>query len=310
MPYARDYGNAPLLTSLSVAYRANKFVAEELFPRVTVDTQEGKFPVFGREVFIVEDTIRSPKTESNEMHYSVGTTTYNCKHQALKYYVSQDERDTYPGSDEAATINVTKKVLLKQESDLATYACTTGTYNASNTTTLTGTNQWSDAANSDPIGDIWTGKTAIMKSLGEYPNTMIVGGDAWAKFAAHPDIREELKYTTSAITRPEDIAMFFGFTKVIVAPSISNTALEGATETMAFLWGDNCVLAYVTPSPGRNELSYGYMLDYGGRQVRTWYDEDRNADAIEVEECYDYKLGCVDTSSASIAGYLIYDCIA
>ncbi|MBN2381187.1 major capsid protein [candidate division WOR-3 bacterium] len=59
---------------------------------------------------------------------------------------------------------------------------------------LTGTDLWSDTANSDPVADILTWKRLISQATGYSPDVAIAGKDAVDALLAHTKVREMLNY--------------------------------------------------------------------------------------------------------------------
>ena len=87
-----------------------------------------------------------------------------------------------PLIDETET--VTEKMLLDRENSAA--ALLTSTANLTNNTTLAGTSQWSDYANSDPVGDIRTGRISIHQNTFKKANTLELGKPVWDILVDYP----------------------------------------------------------------------------------------------------------------------------
>ncbi|MFN3780768.1 MAG: inorganic pyrophosphatase, partial [Candidatus Kapaibacteriota bacterium] len=57
----------PILTSLAQEYRNSKFVANQLFPVVSVSRRKGRIPIFGRQALVHRDTFRAIRSNSNRI---------------------------------------------------------------------------------------------------------------------------------------------------------------------------------------------------------------------------------------------------
>ena len=121
--------------------------------------------------------------------------------------------------------------------------------------TLTGTDQWNDYANSDPVADVKAAREAIRSSVGVYPNVMMISAQVMVSLTEHPKITDKIKYTQTAVVTAELLAVLFEVDKVVVGKALG---FDTAGNNIDF-WGKDVVLAYVPAgSMGAEEPSYGY----------------------------------------------------
>lgn len=303
-----------VLTQISVGYPNNGLVGDVLFPTVTVNKQSDKYYIFGREQWLPEDDERAPGTVANEIiGYQVSLDTYYAREHSLQIPVTDEERENVDqplSPDRDATELVTGKILLGRERAIQTIATTTGNYTAGLSTTLSGTSQWSDYANSNPIGDLRTGKAAIHAQIFTEPNTLIIPYQVMTVLEDHPDFLERIKYSERAIFSPELLGSILGFQRVVVPGAGINTAALGATPTLSYLWGKDVVMAYVPDRAGLKIPAYGYEFAWGRQLVDRWREEPRKSDLVRVSRRYDLKMTAVDGSGDSVAGYLIKAAVA
>jgi hypothetical protein len=192
-------------------------------------------------------------------------------------------------------------------------------------TTLSGTTQWSDYVNSNPILDIRVGVRAIHAKLFQEPNTALVPYLVMSALEDHPDIIERIKYSERAILTPEIIGAVLGLSNVIVpGVGLGANAVGGAgnTVTTSYLWGKDVLLAWVPPRAGIKIPAFAYEFVWGyqgaGSQAADrWREEKRKSDLIRVGRRYDLKMVGVGIDPAvsgdygkSISGYLIKAAIA
>lgn len=302
------------LTNISVGWPTAGLAGAALFPSVTVRKQSDKYYVFGREGWLPEEDYRAPGTEANEITGAqVSLDTYYAQEHSLQIAVTDEERenaDSPLSPDRDGTNMVTSKIMLGRERAFQTLATTAANYASGHSTTLSGTSQWSDYANSDPISDLRTAKLTIHSKIFVEPNVAVIPYQVMTKLEDHPDFLERIKYSERAIFSPELLAAVLGFDRVIVPGVGINTANLGQTPSLSYLWGKDVVVAYVPPSPGLKIPAYGYEFVWGTQSVDRWREEKRKSDVIRVCRYYDKKLVALDSSGKSIAGYVIKAAVA
>jgi hypothetical protein len=309
-----------VLTNISIAWPNAGLVGEQLFPSVVVQKQTDKYYIFGREAWLPESgDFRAPGDEANEIAgLSVSTDQYYAQEHALQIAVTDEERanaDAPLSPDRDATELVTSRVLLGREVAMQVLATTAANYASTNTVTLSGTSQWSDYVNSDPIHDLRTGKTAIHNRIYLDPSKGVLPYQVMVVLEDHPDFLERIKYSERAIFSAELLAAVLGFGQVIVPGVGINSAHEGQATSLGYLWGKDVVLAYVPDRPGMKIPAYGYEFQWGAQFVDRWREEKRKSDLLRVSRRYDLKLpaqGDAGTGDAgkSIAGYVIKAAVA
>lgn len=310
-----------VLTGFSVGYDQGGLVGERLLPTVRVRKQSDKYYVFGREAWGVEPggDYRAPGAEANEIPgIAVSLDTYFAQEHALQIAVTDEERenaDSPLSPDRDGTDLVTAKVLLAREIAIRDLVMTASNYPAGNTVTLSGTAQWSDFTNSDPIVNIKAGKRAIHASLFYEPNTIVIPYQVMSMLEDHPDFLDRIKYTDRGILTSDIIAAVIGIPNVIVPGLGYNSANPGQTASLGYLWGKDVLLAYVPPRAGMRTPGYGFEFVWafpGGNTqvVDRWREERRASDVIRVRRRYDHKLTALDSNGKSIAGYLIKNAVA
>jgi hypothetical protein len=307
------------LTNVSVGYQNNAFVGERLFPSVPVVKQSNKYYIFGRETWSVHLDLRAPGTQANEIPgYMVSTDTYFANEHALQVPVTDEERqnaDAPFDPDRDGAELVTEKVLLGREVAMKTLVTTAANYPAGGTTTLSGTAQWNDYVNSNPIGDLRTGIRWVNSQIFRNPNTMVLPYQVMSQLEDHPDFIERIKYSERGIMTPDIIASVLGIESVIIPSSGQNTANMGQAVSLGYVWGKDVILAYVPPRPGLRIPSFGYEYTWNyaaGQQqvVDRWRENPRKSDLIRMQRRYDLKLPAQDANAKTIAGYLIKAAVA
>lgn len=309
-----------VLTGVSVAWPNNGLVGELMFPRVNVTKQSDKYYVFGREAWAVEPggDYRAPGTVANEIPgLTVSLDTYFAKEHSLQIPVTDEELENSDPSFNAfrdGTELVTSKVLLVRELAIRDLITTTANYASGHSVTLSGTTQFSDYVNSDPIGVFRTAFRTIHGKLFFEPNTAVIPYQVMTILEDHPDLVERIKYTERGILTADIIASLLGIDRVIVPGVGYNSANPGQAASLGYLWGKDIVIAYVPPRAGIKIPAFGYEFNwgYGGSsaEVSRWREEQRKSTLVRYSRRYDLKIVAKDAGNLAIAGYVIKAAVA
>jgi hypothetical protein len=137
-------------------------------------------------------------------------------------------------------------------------------YPAANRVTLSGTGQWSDFANSNPVDAILTALDIPLFR----PNVLVFGQPAWTKVRQHPRIVGAIlgnEATSGAVTR-EQFAEFFEVREVLVGAGFVNTARKGQPATMSRVWGRHMAALYVSQDAAdADQPTFGFTAQWGTR---------------------------------------------
>ena len=300
-----------LLSQFSQKYTNDEYISELIAPPMRVKEKTGKYAKYGTENLRTysDQLFRAPGTQANSVDYTVSQGEYVCRERALEKRVPDEmvnnTDDPYdPKRDAVATIM--DNIWVNQERALA--LALTSTSVITQNVTLAGTDQWSDYTNSTPIEDINLGKQTIRAATGKLPNSVTMSYDVMQTLKAHPDVREQVKYTNGGQFTDEAFIAFlrgmFGFKNVYIGSAIMNSADEGQTASLGNVWNDDFVMFYKNDRPTLGSATFAYTFFDVPRQVDMYRDEPRVSDVVRVRYSYDQNL--MDTSLA----YLIKNAIA
>lgn len=305
----------PVLTNVAIAYENDEYVADRLFPTIPVDKQSGQHYVYDQGRFRTSKNygVRAPGANAEEVRHNITTgSSYFCEDHAKKELVLDEDvanaRNTGRDPFADATENVRERLIVDREVELTTVLTTAASYASSNKATLTGTAQWDDYASSNPIGNIRTGKAAIHSAIFKEANLLVLSRDSYDIIVDHPDFLERIKYSQAGVTTEEIIARIVGVDEVIVAKAGKNTAAEGQTDSMSYIWGNFALLAYVDPNPRPKYITLGLNYQWTGpsgnmmvtERLRGTDEQDRRGTFVRVGDDYrDDKL------VSALCGYLI-----
>ncbi len=295
----------PVLSNVSKAYSNEMYVAEKILPSFQVAVQTGKYYIYDTAKFRRNTTKRAAGSKANEVEYGLSTASFTAEDHALKEKTPWEiikQADTALSPESDAAENVTEQILIDMEVALATSMADTATITQN--TTLSGTSQWSDYTNSDPINDVTTARQTVQKAIGRKPNTMILSQEVFDELSEHPTVTEKIKYSQLGTASEELLARLFKVDRVLVAAAIYETATEGATSSLGYIWGKHCWLAYISPSARLRSVTLGFTFKYEDRKVKKWDDIDAESRYVRVNENYVQKF------VAAEACYLIKNAIA
>ena len=302
------------LTNISVAYKqsSTSFVAEDIFPVVSVQKQSDKYFIFDKGAWLRTDAgILAPGAETRGTNFTVSNASYYCEVLGVHMDVADQLRgnaDEALDIDTSATEYVTQQMLLKREIDAFSMVFEASSWTGSSTgSDISVGTQWTTTS-STPIADINAQHEAIQKKTGYAPNVLVLGRDVFTVLNKNADILDRIKYTQRGVVTEELLTGLFGVDKVMVASAIKNSAVEGATTSMAFVASDTAWLGYVAPSAGLMTPSAGYMMSWtglegilaGGVQIAKMRLETRFSDRIAGRASYDFvrtgaDFGCLFT---------------
>lgn len=275
----RPFPINPTLTAIALAYRNPDvaLIADEVLPPTPV-AQEFKWLSWDlAQGYTVPDTKVGRKSYPNEVEFTGTEIIDKCVDYALDDFVpNEDIEADNQGVDPLgnATMYLRSLMMLAREIRVANLVFAQGTYPAANRVTLSGTSQWSDQANSDPVVAIGNAlDVPIMR-----PNIAVFGQATWTSVRRHPKIVQAIKGTSQGagmVSRAE-FAEFFELQGVHVGAGFVNTAKKGQAATMSRVWGKHAAFIYRDRAAGPQAgVTFGFTGRWGAVQAGNIPDEKR-----------------------------------
>ena len=299
----------PILTAIARGYESQfPLVANTLFPIVPVNARGGTIITFGREQFQVVDTRRAPGADTKSVEIGYGSGKYSLTDNRLMGKVPvehMEEAAAVPGIDLAsrAIVVVQDKMSLEREVHAASLARSASAYVAANKTTLSGADLWT-ASTSNPFTVIEAGKEAIRKKIGRRPNVMVLGPVVLSALRMHPLVLDKL--STATDRTPATLLQLAALFEV--ATIIEGNAIVDTAGTFGDVWGNDAILAYVTPKSLQEmgSQNYGYTYQLSGRPdvEESYLDRSKNSFMYPVSDASQAVLTSADS------GYLIKNAVA
>jgi len=304
LPTTRDVHIDQALSSISIAYRNENYIADQIFPRVPVVHKSDYYFIYGQSAWLRDEVkIRAPGTEAAEGDFDITSASYVALTWAISKVVSDEMRknaDVPIRPDVDATDWCVDALLRAQERRIANK--TTGGSGLWSYST-TPTTAWT-ADTSDPWGDIDSAVNGVISKIGRMPNVAVMSWDVWRNLRQHPDFLDRIKYTRpTGRVEPSDLQTWFGFSKVLIGNQLIDTGPEGGTTATAYIWGDQFWCGYVPQTPSLMTPAAGYVLEWQAREVRRYRLHTRHADKIEAQH------SVAELISASEAGAVLYNAV-
>jgi hypothetical protein len=300
------------LTNLSLGLTfEGMYVNKMVMPSIPVIQDSGKIVAYDKSHLRRNNTRVSNKGSVAPMfeHGFDTDVTYSTKAYAIEALITQHDLTQHdnPVSAERDIMKaLTELMEVDAEYRAATLLLNTSTFTSA---TLSGTSQWSDYTNSDPLANITTAVVAVRDALGRKPNIICLDWEPALKLVAHPDIKESQLVGSGPLQRAKIqsvLSDWFGL-KFVVGEAMYNSALEGATATLAATWGDDVFIGYINPNPGLYSQTCAATFDLKpGRVVRKYpYDKAPNAYFVQI-----WDFGKDEKVIDSNGGYVIENVIA
>lgn len=301
-----------LLTNVSSMYVPEGFISESLFPVVESMQKTGKLAKYGTDHLRIEQTIIGGQGKYSRIATVVrSNSSYSIEGHGLEGLVTEDDYSNVekPYDAEAdETLGITSTIMVGKEKGLADVLSDTAVLTQN--TTLSGTSQWSDYANSDPVDDFITARKAVKDGCGFAPDLAVMSWDVFQILKYHPGILDALGYKdnrTGGLTGQE-MADVLNVKRVLVGEASYESANKGQTSSLASIWGKHLIFAKMPAKAMKYQTSLGYCFKLKGRKARRvlkWsVNNPPNSKAILVDDHYDF---CITNANA---GYLIKDSVA
>lgn len=258
----------PELTAIAIAYRNARMIADEVAPRVPVGKEEFKYLKHDMaEGFTVPDTKVGRKSKPNEVEFSATEETDSTEDFGLDDPVPQKDIDNAPENYDPlgkSVEQISNIIELGREVRTASLVFNAANYAAANKEVLAGTAQFSDFANSDPIGVIMD----ALDSMVMRGNIMTIGRQAYSKLARHPDIVKAAHGNSGdkGIAHRQAIIELFELEDILVGEARINTSKKGQNPVLQRCWGKHISLQFRDKmADTRSGMTFAMTAQFGNR---------------------------------------------
>ncbi len=301
------YTIQPHLTQIALAYRNQRLIADDVLPRVPVGKQDFKYFKLNKDdAFTLPSTLVGRRSQPTMVEFGGTEVTDSVLDFGLEDAVPlHDIENATPPFDPMglATENLTRLIELDREVRAANAVFNANNFAAANKATLSGTSQWSDFSNSDPVGAILT----AIDSMIMRPNILVLGRAVYTKLIQHPKIiaaAYPLGGNASVggkVTR-QALADIFELDEVLVGEGWVNSARKGQTASYSRCWGKFAALIYRDQVAAQTSgTAFGFTASWLGKQVSTREDMEIGARGSMVVRAVD---SVKEVITANDLGYL------
>jgi hypothetical protein len=262
----------PVLTGITISYRNKKLIADDVLPRVdAVGAREFKWNEWDLSQGVtVPETEVGRKSAPNEVEFTATERTGRTTDHALDDVLPLDEVREAEGRGldpiGNATETLTDLILLKREVRVAGLVFNPATYGDQVTELDTAAKKWTDAENSDPVGNI---SDALEVPLIR-PNTAIFGRSVWSVLSRHPKILRAVNPlgVADGIARRQAVADLFELDEIIVGEARLNIAKKGQPMALSRVWGGSAAFIYkdaLARDAAGGQMTFGMTVPFGER---------------------------------------------
>jgi hypothetical protein len=311
---------SPQLTAVAIAYQNKNLIADSILPPTPVNAAEFKWTLYPpEEAFTVPDTRVSRRGSVNQISFTATEQTSSVDAYGLE--------DPIPYSDimkaedgrraglnaydpQAHSVEYLIKLMdLDREIRVASEVNNLAAYATNRRVTLSGTSQYNDYANSNPLSDLLTRLDVPLVR----PNVLWMGQDGWRILRQHPRIVEAVKMTGAGLNAQGTIARqalaeLLEIEEVLVGEGWVNTARRGVTATMSRVWGKNIGMIYRDKLAGpQMGLTFGFTALWKGKFAGTIEDPNIGLEGGVINRV---GMNCKEIICAPDAGYFIQNAFA
>lgn len=236
----------PRLTQIAMAVKPQGMIADLVCPRIPVPGEKFNYTkLTTEEAFTIPDVRVGRTGAPNTVEFGGVDTTDSTEDYGLDDPVPNKDIKNATGTNydplAAAAERTALLVQLAREQRVANLYFGLNTYAASLRTTLSGTGQWSDFANSDPTGAILT----MFDSMLVRPNVGVVGRAVWTKLRQHPKVVAAVLNnanglggaSAAGVIARKAVADLLELDDIYVGESFYNSSKKGQAAAYNRLWG-------------------------------------------------------------------------
>jgi hypothetical protein len=265
----------PALTAIAIGYRNPDYqlIADQVLPRLPT-AQKFSYTVYSAgQGYTVPNTKVGRKSEPTMVDFGGTLLTSETVDYGLDDLVPNVEVAAWEAMPKPAsggplsplaisTMMLTGLVQLDREVRVAGQVFNTANYAAGNQQTLSGTSQWSDYTNSNPLSALLTALDVPLIR----PNKLVLGQQAWTALRQHPKIVNAVFRTpqNSGSVPKEALAELLEIDEVIVGTGFVNTAKKGQAPNYVRVWGKHASLLSVSLAAAQAmQPTFGFTAMFG-----------------------------------------------
>jgi len=240
-----------LLTDVSNQLIPTGYISEMILALKSVVQWSGKVGKYGNEHLRIVNTLTTGKGKYAMVDSVVrSSNTYQLENHALKDIITEEDLDNVEkpfDAEEDTTVALSTHLWLGKEKSLADTL--TDTTIITQNETLSGTDQFSDYVNSDPLKKLKDARIAVRGGCGFMPNNAAMDSDVAETLKFHPQLLDKLGFKED---RPgglndQELAKALNVKRVLIAEAVFNDSVLGQTDSIVPVWGKHLVFFFQPP---------------------------------------------------------------
>ena len=256
------------LTSIVLAYRNAALIAEQVAPMTPLPSSEYRWLKYDLyEQFTVPATTVGRASRPNEINTGVTEESGYTKDYGLEAFVPQRDLDRQSESYRPLEHNtelITQLMMLDYEKRVADLVFDPNTYATENKEVLSGTAQFSDYTNSDPLSKLLT----ILDSSVMRPNKIVMGFGVWKVLRQHPKLLKAFHGNEGdeGLIPLSFLGQLLEVPEVLVGQGWLNVAKLGQPANLQRVWGNHLLACHSDRLSGpQSGLSFAWTGQYGDK---------------------------------------------
>lgn len=263
-------------TAVAIAYTNKALIADDVLPPTPVANREFLYLKYMKENgFTVPSTLVGRRGTPGQISFTASEQTGFTEDYGLDDPIPYDDVESakasgIPGLTDPIGKSVeylTNLLLLDKEIRVAGAVFNINSYAPGNSVTLSGTSQFSDYTNSNPVSALLSFLDVPLMR----PNVMTIGQDAWRVLRQHPRVVEAVKMSGAGLGAQgtiarEALAQVLEIDQVFIGQGWVNSAKRGVTPTYNRVWGKHISFMYRDLLAGAQRgTTFGFNATWGSR---------------------------------------------
>jgi hypothetical protein len=293
----------PILTNLALGYSPDYLIGNKLFPTVKVSSQKGRIPKFGKDSFVLRNSNRAIRSNSNRIpSMEFETVEFSLQERDLEVamdYLEESETYNLLQYEEKMMQDLMNILSLEKEKTIADFVQNPSNFASDMKLAMADGDNFASLSQS-PLTAIHNGIEQVRSKISRKPNIMIIGASAYKSIVSHTDFTYSLNNVGKAWADLAYLKELFNIDNIVIGNSVSSN--DGTT--FEDIWQDNVLIAYVDKSDKKSQYnpSYGYILQREGMpEIDTYFENGGKVKIIRATDNWAMKV------VAPEAAYLIHN---
>lgn len=297
----------PVLTNIAQGYTPSYFLGDKLFPIVKVPSQKGKVPKFGRDSFVVRNSERAIRSNSNRIPTSdYDTIEFTLRERDLEVAMDYiEEMETYDALkyEQKLTIDLLNLLALEREKAIADYVQDPLNFDASSKRVLDASEAFNIGSVS-PLQIIAEAIEQLRQNIGRNPNIIVMGIDTLSAIENNIAILSTVQNSGLFKFSLDMLKDYLGLDNIRIGRSVYSE--DG--RIFKDIWQDNIIIAYVDQSEQSRRTQYNPSFGYtfqreGMPEIDSYYENGGKIKIIRATDNWEIK------AVAPEAAFLIHNTI-